>query len=292
MVGPARRAPKQSEIVARTIADQIVTEDLPEGTRLPHERAMLASYQVGRSTLREALRLLESRGVLTMRSGRDGGPIVRRPRPSDLGDSLTLQMQFRRLPAAEVFGARQAVEPLLARLAAKAIDDETLTQMTECNERMAADLDDRELFRTANMAFHEMVAAAAQSPLLEIFASALESVADGAGYGVVAGSFTHEQRANVVEAHREILAAFAAHDPEAAESAMRRHLELGRANFTSAYQQLASNPESLVQFLHSRVLDSAESWTAPGRSERRAGPSGSNSRPTLSHWSNSSTAEY
>jgi DNA-binding FadR family transcriptional regulator len=257
MVSPAQRPLKQAEIVARAIADQIVTEDLPEGTRLPHERAMLETYQVGRSTLREALRLLEGRGVLTIRSGRDGGPVVRRPRPSDLGASLTLQMQFRHLPASEVFAARQAVEPLLARLAAKVIDDGTLEQMTDCNERMAADLDNRELFRASNMAFHEMVAAAAQSPLLEIFTSALESAADGAGYGVVAGSFTHEQRATAVEAHRDILATLAARDPDAAESAMRTHLEQGRANFTCAYRQLASSPDSLIEFLHDRPLDSA-----------------------------------
>lgn len=255
MVGPAQRPLKQAEIVARAIADQIVTENLPEGTRLPHEAMMLETYQVGRSTLREALRLLESRGVLTIRSGRDGGPVVRRPRPSDLGDSLTLQMQFRRLPAAEVFAARQAIEPLLARLAAKAIDDGTLARLTECNERIAADLDDRGLFQTENMAFHEMVATAAQSPLLEIFASALETVADGAGYGMVMGAFTHEQRAAVVGAHREILAALAARDPEAAEGAMRTHLEQGRANFTSAYDQLSSNPDSLVEFLHRRSVE-------------------------------------
>jgi DNA-binding FadR family transcriptional regulator len=250
MVGPAQRPLKQAEIVARAIADQIVTENLPEGTMLPHERQMLETYQVGRSTLREALRVLESRGVITIRSGREGGPVVRRPRPSDLGESLTLQMQFRGLPVTDIFAARQAIEPLLARMAAKDIDDETLTRMTECNERILANLDDRAMFRAENMAFHEMVASAAQSPLLEIFASALESVADGAGYGLVAGGFTYEQRATTVEAHREIIAALAARDPEAAEAAMRAHLEQGRANFTSAYAQFSSSPDSLIDFLH------------------------------------------
>ena len=249
MVGPAQRPLKQAEIVARSIVEQIITDDLPEGTRLPHERLMLETYQVGRSTLREALRLLESRGVLTIRSGRDGGPVVRRPRPSDLGESLTLQMEFRGLAPAEVFAARQAIEPLLARLAAKVMDDEMLAKLTECNERIEADLDDRTLFRTQNIVFHEMIAEAAQSPLLEIFASALEWVADGAGYGVVAGSFTHDHRVVAVKAHRELLAALAAKDPEAAEAAMSRHLEEGRASWAAAYKQMSSNPDSLVEFL-------------------------------------------
>lgn len=242
MAGPVSRPMKQAEIVARDITNQIVTEDLVEGTRLANEREMLETYRVGRSTLREALRLLESRGVLTIRSGRDGGPIVRRPRPSDLGESLTLLLQFQAVPFSEVFAARQALEPRVTRMAAENIDDDILKDLDESNERMAANLDDRQLFREENLRFHELVASAAKSPVLENFCSALESVAGGLAFGQVAGQFTHEHRAVVLEAHRNIAKTLAAKDPDAAEEAMRLHLEEGMENWKAAYQDISSQP--------------------------------------------------
>ncbi|MFE4668090.1 FadR/GntR family transcriptional regulator [Streptomyces sp. NPDC056716] len=228
--------------MAREITKQIMTERLPEGTKLPTEREMLETYQVGRSTLREALRLLESRGVLTVRPGRDGGPVVRRPRPSDLGEALTLLMQFEGVPFVEVFAARQALEPILARMAAQNMDDETLTAMAGSIERMAADLDDRQLFREENFKFHELVASAARSPVLELFSAAVESVADGLAFGVVAADFTHGHRALALEAHRNLLKAFRARDPEAAEDSMRVHLEEARASWMAAYRELSRQP--------------------------------------------------
>jgi DNA-binding FadR family transcriptional regulator len=236
---PVQRPLKQAEIVAREITAEIIERKLPEGTKLPNEREMLESYKVGRSTLREALRLLESRGVLTIRSGRDGGPIVRGPKPSDLGETLTLLMQFQDVPHHEVFAARQALEPRLARMAAQNMDDDTLAAMAESNERMAANLDDRDAFREENFRFHELVAAAAGSPVLELFISALESVADGLAFGVVAADFTHEHRAVALEAHRRLLKTFTDRDADAAEEAMRTHLEEGRANWIAAYRDLS-----------------------------------------------------
>jgi DNA-binding FadR family transcriptional regulator len=85
---------EQSEIVARQISQQFIADGLAEGTRLPPEKAMVDRYQVGRGTLREALRLLENRGVLSIKTGRDGGPVVRRPRPSDLGEAINLILRF------------------------------------------------------------------------------------------------------------------------------------------------------------------------------------------------------
>lgn len=239
MSQPAARPLKQAEIVARAITERIVADDLPEGTRLANEHEMLKTYHVGRSTLREALRLLESRGVLTIRAGRDGGPVVRRPRASDLGQTLTLLLQFRRVPYDEVFAARQALEPLLAHMAAENMDDETLAEMAASNERMEASLDDRERFRTENFRFHELVAAASRSPLLELVSAALESVADGLAFGVVAGEFTREHRAVALKAHCELLKAFTDRDAEAAEEAMRVHLAEGRASWVTAYHDVS-----------------------------------------------------
>jgi DNA-binding FadR family transcriptional regulator len=210
---------------------------------------MLATYQVGRGTLREALRLLESRGVITIRSGRDGGPFVRRPRPSDLGEALTLLLQFEAVPMTEVFGARQALEPLMARLAAQNMTDEVVAALEASITRMAANLDSSEIFREENLRFHGLVASTASSPVLKLFSGALESVADGLAFGVVAGEFTPEQRELSVKAHRRLVRAFRARSGDAAEKAMQVHLEQARESWLSAYQGLARRPVNSLRLV-------------------------------------------
>jgi DNA-binding FadR family transcriptional regulator len=177
--GPARRAMKQSEIVARQISQQIVNDDLAEGTRLPSEKSMVAEYQVGRSTLREALRLLENRGVLSIKTGREGGPIVRRPGPSDLGEAISLALRFDGVAPQQVVAAQRALVPRLVRLAAERISSPALTAMAECLDRMELYVDQIAVFDAEGRRFHTILAHEAQSPVLAIVVSAVDTVLDG-----------------------------------------------------------------------------------------------------------------
>ncbi|MEV0184631.1 FadR/GntR family transcriptional regulator [Streptomyces sp. NPDC050625] len=236
------RPRKQSEIVARAITAQIISEELPEGTRLPNESTMLESFQVGRSTLREALRLLESRGVLTIRSGRDGGPIVRNPKASDLGEALTLLLQFKKVSFSEVFHAREILEPLLARLAAEHMTPEILDKLDASIERMAANLSNREIFREETLNFHDLIASAAQSAILELIVGALESVAGGLAYGAVPANFTDEMRSEALAAHERIAAALRSGSLDDAEKAMADHLAVGGESWRKVYDDLSRMP--------------------------------------------------
>lgn len=242
MSGPAARAMKQSEIVARQIVAQILGDELAEGTRLPTEKAMLEEYQVGRSTLREALRLLESRGILSIRTGRDGGPIVRRPRPSDLGEALTLILQFERVAFSEVFAARQALEPVLAGMAAKNADPVVLDELRDCVERMASSINESSVFHAENLRFHELIARAAGSPVLELISSAVEWVADGIAFGAVDAGFSQTQRELALSWHDRIYQAIALGDIPGAEEMMEGHLQDSREAWMARYSDLLHRP--------------------------------------------------
>src|SRR5262245_31222726 len=84
---------KTSERVARELATYIIDARLPEGAVLPVEREMLETLSISRATLREALRLLESWGLVEVRPGPKGGPVVRKPRVGELSRALTLLLQ-------------------------------------------------------------------------------------------------------------------------------------------------------------------------------------------------------
>src|SRR5581483_7525231 len=75
-----RRNAKTSEVVALDIVRDIVARNLKPGDKLPLESELLRQYRVSRSSLREALRLLEVQGLITIRPGPGGGTVVGRVR--------------------------------------------------------------------------------------------------------------------------------------------------------------------------------------------------------------------
>src|SRR4051812_30490825 len=117
--GPTPSARKVSDELAQRIVDMICDEELPEGYVLPTELEMLEQWGVGRASLREALRILEVQGVVHMRRGPGGGPVVRAPSRRDLARSASLHLQLHRATYADLVEARLAIEPVMARLAAE-----------------------------------------------------------------------------------------------------------------------------------------------------------------------------
>ena len=118
--GPgALRTLKTSESVARDIVDDIVRRQLGEGDGLPSEAAMLEQYGVSRESLREGLRLLEVQGLISIRRGPGGGPIVGSVDPANLGRTSTLYYHLAGATYDELFDAWEAAEIAIAELAAR-----------------------------------------------------------------------------------------------------------------------------------------------------------------------------
>ena len=88
-----RMPPKRSEVIAQRIVKDIRTRGLRPGDPLATETDMCASHSVGRSTLREGLRILELLGVIEIRPGRGGGPVVAAPNSRHLASTMALLMQ-------------------------------------------------------------------------------------------------------------------------------------------------------------------------------------------------------
>lgn len=243
-LGHPRRMPKTSELVARDLANAIVSENMPEGTLLPPEREMTEALGVGRTTLREALRLLETSGVLTIRSGPRGGPIVRRPSPTDLSEALTLILQFESATAGDLIYARISLEVAVARAAAGAASDTDLAELRATNDLLLEELDDEQSFLHSNREFHGVLAHASGNMVLEMFTKALLSLADGRALGV---QYSRRTRAHVHRAHERIIDAVAGRDPAAAEAAMLEHMQEARDYWTRRYPEVLARR---VRWIH------------------------------------------
>jgi DNA-binding FadR family transcriptional regulator len=237
--GARPRTPKTSERIAHDLAGHIVDAGLEEGAVLPTEKEMIEAFGAGRTTVREALRLLETRGVLTIRPGPGGGPAVRRPRPADLGGALTLILQFEQASLADVMEAREALRPMVARLAATRVTDETVAELRASVARMLEHVDDQQFFFEENARFHSLVAEASGSVVLRVFTESLKSIADGAFVGI---RYNEKRRRAVALAHGRIVDALEARDPDAAAEAMHRHLRAARRYWEFEYPELVSQP--------------------------------------------------
>jgi len=236
-----QRTPKASERLARHLATSIVEGEIEEGARLPHEGEMLAQLQVGRATLREALRLLEVWGLVVIRTGPGGGPTVRRPSSGEFAEHLALMLQFQQLTLQDVSDARLALEPMMARLAAARISPEQVADLRDSIEIMKDSYDDLGEFWAQNARFHSAVAEAGDSRVISMIVDALKFIADGASSGV---HYDRPALEEVVSAHTKIVDLLEAGDEEGAAEAMRHHLSEGRRFASKNY------PEAMRTRIH------------------------------------------
>lgn len=227
--GTARRAasqavprPKTAVLVADAITDAILEGGLEPGMMLPSEAQMMEQYDVGRGTLREALRLLEAEGLIRVRPGRFGGPTVQQPPPERLGRTLSLLLRASGTSFTAVLEARQVIEPSLARSATLRATEEERQQLTE-SVRELADLvgGDERRFLLVNRSFHTLIAEMARSDALAAFWQAISAVSDGQEAGVHYDA--RAQRATV-RMHQQIVDAIVSGDAEQAEQRMKQHV--------------------------------------------------------------------
>ena len=225
--------------VAQRIVKEISRKRYPPGTRLRPEREMLAQYNVGRGTLRESLRFLEMNGVLTVKPGPGGGPIVASPDAQDLAGTLGLFLEINRTSFGAILEVREILEPAIARMAVVHGSDEQLDLIGESVGAMAADLDDLDLYLEENERFHALVAEAAGNPVFSMLIGSLNCITDGSRVGV---GHPLERRRHVLNAHRRIYDALASRDPDGAQEAMLHHTHAFRRYTERHYPNAASQP--------------------------------------------------
>jgi GntR family transcriptional regulator, transcriptional repressor for pyruvate dehydrogenase complex len=216
------RPPKAAMLVAQRIVRDIMRSGMTPGDLLPPERVMLEKYETGRGTLREALRLLEFQGVISLKPGPGGGPVLMNPPAANLASTLMLLMQLNQAPYRAIVEVRNAFEPMISQLAAQRMTDEKLVDLASTIDAMRADISDRDSFLEANKKFHDIIAWSSGNVLFGYLIDSLLGILDGTIIGI---DYPSHRRAAILKAHEEIYAALARRDPEASEERMREHIE-------------------------------------------------------------------
>ncbi|WP_370324160.1 FadR/GntR family transcriptional regulator [Euzebya sp.] len=240
------RPQKTAIIVAAAIVDRITAQGLHPGHVLPAERVLMEEYDVGRGTMREALRYLELQGVLTIKPGPKGGPVVAAPDSRHLASTFALLMQFAGTSFGAVIDARRSIEPVTASLAAtQATSSPVGDQLLESVTSMEADLGDWDHFLDENRRFHDLVAWGSGNPIFGYLVNSLHWITDGTVLGI---DYPLRFRRAVLDAHRRVAEAVKAADPEASHAAMTDHMEDTRRYFERRYPQVLDQQLKWEQF--------------------------------------------
>lgn len=229
--GPVR-TPRASDILASRIREWILKNEPEEGTPLPPERLLMEETGLGRSTIREALRILQTEGLVVSKVGPKGGYLVRRPDVQTVIDSMTVYLRGQRFRFRSLVETRGAIEPAAAALAAERATEEDLARLAELNRRLADPDIAGEEFSSVNLDWHQAVVRSAHNELMTAFMTAISSVMHTASESVNRNLAEELDRirSEVVAAHQKIQDAIKARDADAAARRMRRHVD-GYAKF-------------------------------------------------------------
>lgn len=217
------RVPKTAELVAIHIRKQIVRGELQQGDALPTENALMTEYAISRPTLREAFRILESEGLITVRRGAQGGARVQLPSVATAAGYAGLVLQHRGTTLADVFHVRGLVEAPAARLVAERRDRK---KCADSLERLLDEIDPTarpETFADFNAHLVELT----KSETLVLITAMLEHIVSKAALSFVRTPHPDDDdtlKADADRARRKVVALIRAGDAAAAEALWLKHL--------------------------------------------------------------------
>lgn len=174
----ALRAPRLAEMAADRLRSRILRGDLKDGDFLPSQDRLLAEFGVSRPTIREALRILETEGLVSVRRGATGGAVVHRPREENTAYSLGLVLESRAVTVHDVGLALKRLEADCAALCAERPDraETVVPGLRRCNEIARRQIDEPLAYTHAMAEFHEQMIEQCGNSTLAVLAGAVESL--------------------------------------------------------------------------------------------------------------------
>jgi len=219
--GGLTRGTKTSERIASALVEDIIGGGLGPGDRLPNEASMAERFGVGRGSVREALRVLEVHGMISLRSGPKGGPVIIAVDPRYVGRTLSLYLSLRGATIEELVQTRLILEPNVARLAAEHLSEESSTRLRQALEAEAAGAEAG--YIDAANEFHYVLATITGNRVLDLVATALKDLYTTRVVGAGVAHVTTDP--SIKLEHREIGEAILRGDGETAERLMRSHMD-------------------------------------------------------------------
>jgi DNA-binding FadR family transcriptional regulator len=219
MFTPVSRSRASGEIVTQ-IERAIFDGAYSPGERLRSERELAEQFRVSRITVRDALRVLEARGLIRVKVGASGGAFVTDTNFDQVVGSISTMVKLRRMTLSELAEARTIVESAAAERAATRADAEAIARLGQMVERSRNVVSEGLPHTEVSMDFHVAVAEASGNELLSATVRAYRDLLIQTLHDMRDPSSARETQ----KWHEDILDAIRAHDADATRKLMQDHL--------------------------------------------------------------------
>ena len=222
---PSRAAPsvqrtRLPDQIASHLMRQIVESDLAAGTLLPTESELVREFSVGKSAIREAVRIVSTKGLVEVVQG-SGMRVTARRRWNLIDPELISIIGDDFVSIVHLMELRLALEPDIAAHAAGRASDDQIEELATLVEDSAAHLDDTEGIVARDMEFHNMLTAATDNPLYSMVLGSVAELQVELRRKLVT---TKGGRDHGIEYHRRIVEALRERDAASARAEMSDHL--------------------------------------------------------------------
>ncbi|MFQ3787546.1 FadR/GntR family transcriptional regulator [Halomonas sp. A29] len=243
MAAPPRRRQKLAELISDDIKRWIATEGLTEGERLPNEKTLMELYGCAKGTVREALKILEVEGLITLKTGPNGGAVINMPTMEPASRMLRNFLHFKSLDGHQVYQLRKLLEVELAVSVVGRLSEMDLANleanMAACEHSHPGDEDQRRQ-RFLELEFHNLLARACPNPLLAFMCRFLNDMLRD--LVVVKKAYVPERKqfdqANH-RYHRELVEAYRAQDTARVRALMQEHMEDAEHHMSALEAEMA-----------------------------------------------------
>ncbi|MCQ2447781.1 MAG: FadR family transcriptional regulator [Oscillibacter sp.] len=219
-----------TERVEERLLRYILEENLPIGAKLPNEYELANLFDVGRSTIREAVKLLVSRGVLRVKHGSGTYVLSTTPLRADpLGlKAIEDKMQL----ALDLTDVRMMLEPNIAEMAARNRTEEEARTLVEYCDAVRSKIAAGEDYLAADVAFHSHIAKCSHNMVVEPLVPIID-----AAVVLIANITRKALLKDTIETHEQIVNAILERDTMGARAAMSIHLALNRNVIKQEYKK-------------------------------------------------------
>lgn len=240
---PRLQTMRVADSLAAELRGLILRNGYAEGSSLPNQNDLAAEYGVSFPSVREALRILETEGLVTVRRGNVGGAEIRRPNADSAAYALGLALEAERVRLRDLAHALQVFEPACAAMCASR-EDRLTTVVPLLHANLAETelhLEDETAFTVKAREFHSLVVTSTGSATVGLLVRSLvalwtaqevawaESLAQRGEYFDIHG------RGNVIEAHTAVCSKIESGDAAGAERLARRHITLTQKLFLERF---------------------------------------------------------
>lgn len=226
------RPPRMADLVADRLRQRILSGDLDDGDLLPKEEELREEFPVSKPSIREAMRILEAEGLVTVRRGNRGGAVVHKPTQAHAAYTLGLVLAASSVEIDDVAQALREVEPICAALCAQRPDRMTtvVPLLEAAHEKTMTQVEALINATRGSRSFHETMVQQCGNRTLAVVVGAMEKMwsAHERSWAEWAEEeedpIPIEQRLEALDAHRQLIDLIAAGDATGARRLAEEHL--------------------------------------------------------------------